>query len=70
MVDESIHHPGDGRGPRWVLCNGKRMERVVWADVRRGVARYHRYPQRLTKHTERFVARTRRGKITIEYIDG
>jgi hypothetical protein len=70
MVDPNIHTPGDGRGARRVYVDGKLMERVVYADTRRGIVRYEAFPRRLDKLGERFIVRTRRGKVTVVPLDG
>lgn len=68
--DEAIHQPGDGRGPRKVLLNGKPVERVVYADTRRGIVRYIRFPLRVDKHQKRCIQRTRRGKVEVVAMTG
>jgi len=68
MVDPNIHTPGDGRGARRVYVDGKLVERVVYADTRRGIVRYEVFPPRLDKWGQRFIMRTRRGKVRVEPI--
>jgi len=70
MVDPDIHTLDDGRGARRVYVDGKLVERVVYADTRRGIVRYYPFPLRLNKTGERFIVRTRRGKVRVEPIDG
>jgi hypothetical protein len=69
MADPYIHTPDDCRGPRIVLVNGKRVDRVTYADTRRGLIRYTAYPLRVNKREE-VVERTRRGKVEVRPLNG
>ena len=68
MADPNIHTPNDGRGPRAVFVDGERVERVTYADTRRGLIRYSHYPLRANARGE-VVERTRRGKVEVRPID-
>ena len=37
---EWVHEPDDGRGPREVFVDGVKVHRCVYADTRRGFARF------------------------------
>jgi hypothetical protein len=60
-----IHTGGDGRRPRDVFLNGKRLERVVYADTRRGIVRVTDKPVKLHKHCKRIITRTLRGVVEV-----
>ncbi|WP_312910957.1 hypothetical protein [Stutzerimonas nitrititolerans] len=34
---EHFHHWNDGRGVRRVFVNGNEIQRVIWADIKRGL---------------------------------
>lgn len=63
-----VHTPSDGRGRRRVLLDGQVVEKVVYADTRKGVVRYYDTPVRLHKHGKRPVQRTKHGKVEVEFI--
>lgn len=63
-----VHTPDDGRGARRVTVNGKPVERVVFADTRRGIIRAYRHPLTMDKHRKRALTYTRRGKVEVEYL--
>lgn len=63
-----IHTAGDGRGLRRVKVDGREVDRVIYADTRKGIVRHHDKPSRLHKHGKRFIERTRRGKVEVECI--
>ena len=66
---QHIHTRDDGRGPRRVFVDGRPMDRVVYADTRRGIVRYHNDPPKLDKYGKRVIERTRRGVVTVEPIE-
>ena len=68
MADSHIHTPCDGRGPRAVFVNGQRVERVTYADTRRGLIRYVRYPLTVNGRGE-VIESTRRGKVEVRSLD-
>lgn len=63
-----VHTPSDGRGPRRVLLDGQVVEKVVYADTRKGVVRHYDTPVRLHKHGKRALQRTKHGKVEVEFI--
>ena len=69
MADSHIHTRDDGRGARNVYVDGKLMSRVTYADTRRGLVRYVKFPPRVNKR-EQLIEHTRRGKVEVKPIDG
>lgn len=65
---DQAHTPGDGRGGRRVLLNGKVIKRVLYADPKKGKVRVHDDPPKLHKHGKRFIERTLRGIVVVEPI--
>ncbi|MFA4294426.1 hypothetical protein P2B08_17705 [Xanthomonas perforans] len=65
MFGSHIHTPDDGRGRRQVLVDGRPVKRVVYADTRRGLVRYHNDPPKVHKHGKRFIEKTRRGTVEV-----
>lgn len=63
-----VHTSSDGRGRRRVLLNGVVVDRVVFADTRKGVVRYCDTPARVHKHGKRVIERTKHGKVEVEFI--
>ncbi|TAA12467.1 hypothetical protein EA658_09825 [Pseudoxanthomonas winnipegensis] len=63
-----IHTPDDGRCPRRVYLNGVALERVVYADTKRGIARVFDDPPRISRRRECAISRKVRGVITVEPI--
>jgi len=68
VVSSHIHTWSDGRGLRRVTVNGKEVDKVVYADTHKGIVRVHDMPPRVHKHGKRFIERTRRGKVEVEFI--
>ncbi len=62
---KGVHMPGDGRGRRRVLLNGREVSGVVYADTDRGVVRMHDRPPRMHKHGKRCIERTRHGIVEV-----
>lgn len=67
---EHIHTWDDGRGRRRVFVNGKPMNQVVEAYTRKGVVRYHPHGIPVNKAKGRFIMKSRKGRVTVEFIDG
>lgn len=65
MADQQIHTPHDGRGVREVFIDGKRLDGCFYADVRKGVARCYRKPLKIHKRKRECIAKTFRGKVTV-----
>ena len=65
MKAEHIHTPKDGRGQRDVFIDGKRVDRVFFADTRRGIVRAFKYPLRLDKWRKRVLSETLRGVVDV-----
>ncbi len=63
-----VHTPSDGRGRRRVLLNGVVVDRVVFADTRKGVVRHFDRPAQIHKHGKRVIERTKHGKVEAEFI--
>lgn len=66
MAREWIHTPYDGRSrARKVVVNGVEIERVFYADTRRGICRYYQYPLKLHRDGKRAISRTLRGAVEV-----
>lgn len=65
IMREWIHTPNDGRGRRDVFLNGQLMQRVVYADVRRGLIRVVDDPIKLCRYRKRVISRTLRGVVSV-----
>lgn len=63
-----IHTVDDGRGRRRVLLDGQVVEKVVYADTRKGVVRYCDTPVRVHKHGKRAIQRTKHGTVEVEFL--
>ncbi len=62
-----IHTRDDGRGPRLVTVDGKVVEKVTYADTRKGIVRHYDTPVRIHKHGKRAIERTKRGTVQVEF---
>lgn len=60
-----IHTPDDGRGLRDVFLNGQLIDRVIYADTRKGVVRVIDNPPRLDRYKQRLLWRTLRGTVEV-----
>jgi len=58
------HSAHDGRGPRAVFLDGARLERVVYADERRGVVKVVPNPFRVSKRGN-VITRVQRGRVEV-----
>ena len=65
MKTDHIHTPDDGRGPRDVFVDGKMVDRVFFADTKRGIIRAYKYPLRLDKWRKRALSKTMRGVVEV-----
>ena len=63
--NQYVHTPKDGRVPRDVLLNGNKIDRVIYADEKRGIVRVLRSPIRLDKWCKRVLWRTFRGRVEV-----
>lgn len=63
-MSDHIHTPDDGRGPRDVYLNGKRIRRVVYANTKKGKVRFCD-PLKLDKYCKRILIRTKRGRVEV-----
>lgn len=61
-----IHTPGDGRGRRRVLVDGREVKRVVYADTVTGEVRHFEDPIRLEGNEP--VVHTLHGQVEVEFI--
>lgn len=64
MADH-IHTPNDGRGTRKVFVDGREIECVVFADIKRGIVDFHRQPLKLNRWRKRVITRRIRGKVEV-----
>lgn len=60
-----VHTPYDGRGNRDVFLNGKKIERVIYADEKRGIIRVTDTPLRLDKWRKNILWKTLRGRVEV-----
>lgn len=60
-----IHHPGDGRGQRFVYLDGEMVRQCIYADTRRGIVRLAHEPPRLCPRRLVFRSVRRSGKVTV-----
>lgn len=67
MNSSHIHLPEDGRGRRRVFVNGREIQRVTFADTRKGVVRYIPDPIKVHKHKKRVISRTLQGAVVVEF---
>ena len=69
MMDSHIHKPGDGRGRRDVLLNGKPLKRCIYADTKRGIADVHVLDDqgrlKIHKRGKRPLSKRLRGKVEV-----
>ncbi|WP_369913892.1 hypothetical protein AB8810_12755 [Xanthomonas sp. NCPPB 3005] len=68
MEDSHIHAPDDGRGPRRVMVDGKVVEKVTYADTRKGIVHHADTPPKIHKHGKRMIERTKRGTVRVEIL--
>lgn len=61
------HYAGDGRAPRDVFLNGKKLKGVLCADENRGVVKVVQYPIRLDKYRKRVLSKILRGSVRVEF---
>ena len=65
-ANKYVHTPYDGRGTnRDVLLNGNKIDRVIYADEKRGIVRVLRSPIRLDKWRKLVLWRTFRGRVEV-----
>ena len=61
-----VHTPYDGRGTnRDVLLNGEKIERVIYADEKRGIVRVVGNKIRIDKWHKRVLWKTLRGRVEV-----
>lgn len=65
MAREHIHTPDDGRPPRTVYLNGKRVPSVFYADTRRGKLVRFRLPLKIHKYGGRLICKTEYGRVEV-----
>jgi hypothetical protein len=70
MLPDHIHAPDDGRGVRHVSLDGKRVERVAYADTERGIILVFHNPVQVDKMNKRALTYMLRGKVEVEFIHG
>ncbi|MGO3214770.1 MAG: hypothetical protein ACTIJ4_01570 [Halomonas sp.] len=72
MADH-IHTREDGRGRRYFLLNGKRLERCFYADTKRGIADVYSTDKdgavKIDKHRKRALSKRLRGTIEVVFYD-
>lgn len=64
-----VHTFKDGRGARDVFLNGNKLDRVMYADTKRGIVRCVHDPIRLDKRRKRVLTFTLRGKVEVPLQD-
>ena len=65
-ANQYVHTPYDGRGTnRDVLLNGNKIDRVIYADEKRGIVRVVGNPIRIDKWHKRVLWRTLRGRVEV-----
>ena len=65
-ANKYVHTPYDGRGTnRDVLLNGNKIDRVLYADEKRGIVRVVGNPIRIDKWHKRVLWRTLRGRVEV-----
>lgn len=65
FVFPHIHTPDDGRGGRDVYLDGTMIDRVVYADTRRGFVRMHHEPMRMSRRRECFITKKACGEVKV-----
>ena len=65
MVRPWVHTPLDGRGMRAVYLDGRRVDRVIYADTRAGFIRLHHDPIRVCPRREVIRSYKRRGDVRV-----
>lgn len=69
-MSDTFHSFDDGRGLRRVFVNGNEIQRVIWADTKRGVLEFYPDPPRIHKsRRDEIYTRKLRGTVTVEYIE-
>lgn len=68
MQAEHIHTPNDGRGMRQVFLDGKPIDRVAYADTRRGIVRCYHDPIRVSRWRKRALTYTLHGTVEVKPI--
>lgn len=63
-----IHTPGDGRGRRRVLVDGREVKRVVYANTVTGEVRHYEDPIRIVDDEP--VTHSMRGHVEVEFVNG
>ncbi|QLQ28518.1 MAG: hypothetical protein HZT39_09835 [Pseudoxanthomonas sp.] len=59
------HSANDGRGRRAVYLNGELIDRVVYADERRGIVKVIDSPIRLNRRRDGIITHVRRGRVEV-----
>ena len=65
FVFPRIHTPDDGRGGRDVYLDGTMIERVVYADTRRGFVRMHHEPMRVSRRRDCVITKEAYGEVKV-----
>lgn len=69
MQPRHIHTPEDGRGQRIIYVNGKRLNKVLYADTKRGIVDHFDDPPKVDKHGKRLITRRKRGNVRVEVME-
>lgn len=67
MDCKHIHIAKDGRGLRSVYCDGKKIDRVCYADLKKGFLYYYPKPYRVNRKRQMPYARELRGIIEVHF---
>lgn len=70
MEKDHIHTTHDGRAPRDVFVDGKKIKCVFFADTKRGIVRVFKYPLRLDKWRKRVLSETLHGVVKVRPLKG
>ena len=68
MAGDHIHVPDDGRGLREVFVNGKRYDRVFYADTKKGYADFYLYPYQIDRKWQELKSDRVFGKVEVRYV--
>ncbi len=64
-ANKYVHTPYDGRGTRDVFLNGNKIDRVIYADEKRGIVRVIHSPPRVDERNKRVLWKTMRGCVEV-----
>lgn len=65
MKKPHIHTPNDGRGWRDVYLDGKLIDRVIFADEKRGIVHVVHNPLRIDKYKKKVRFKVLHGSVVV-----